>query len=295
MGAHLMGSGAVSPISTSKGAGTGVPHQFSYPDKEVQSMAVLQYANADAGAEGVTQLVLEAAASAIKERGAFTLVLSGGSLLKALAPLAATRGADWACWHVFFVDERNVLHSSPDSNFKGADEALLSKVPIPREQIHAIQEGLPVREAATEYAGQLLRLPQDVLPRNAEGLPVFDVILLGIGPDAHVASLFPNWPQTAATEGWVLPVEGSPKPPPERITFTMPVINSAREVAIVAFGGGKAEAVQRCLEVQALPGALPAQLVRPSAGSLKWVLDVASSQALRAQTWQDAKAFPRSS
>lgn len=57
------------------------------------------------------------------------------------------------------------------------------------------------------------------------GWPVFDVILLGIGPDAHVASLFPNWPQTAAKEGWVLPVEGSPKPPPERITFTMPVIN----------------------------------------------------------------------
>ena len=69
---------------------------------------------------------------------------------------------------------------------------------------------------------------------------------------------------------------------------------SAKEVAIVAFGAGKAEVVQRCLEVQALPGALPAQLVRPSAGSLKWLLDVASAQALRTQTWQDAKVFPRS-
>ena len=80
-----------------------------------------------------------------------------------------------------------------------------------------------VELCGTHCAGDIDHGSDDVL--RCAGWPVFDVILLGIGPDAHVASLFPNWPQTAAKEGWVLPVEGSPKPPPERITFTMPVIN----------------------------------------------------------------------
>lgn len=97
----------------------------------------------------------------------------------------------------------------------------------PALQVHAIKEGLPVEEAATEYAGQLLGLPQAVLPRNSGGLPIFDLILLGLGPDGHVASLFPNRSQTAATNGpWILPVSDSPKPPPKRITMTMPVINA---------------------------------------------------------------------
>jgi len=111
-----------------------------------------------------------------------------------------------------------------------------------------------------------------------------------------VASLFPNREQTTgASEGIVLPVENSPKPPPERITFSLPVINSAKQVVIVAFGGGKAEIVQRALEVQALPGALPAQLVQPQTGSLTWYLDSDSAQSLHIQDWDDKKAFPRSS
>ena len=152
-----------------------------------------------------------------------------------------------------------------------------------------------MKDAAVEYNGQLLSLPQDVLPRNSAGFPVFDLILLGLGPDGHVASLFPNKSQTAATEGWVLHVEDSPKPPPERITMTMPVINAAKEVIVVAFGGGKAEIVQRVLEVQALPGSLPAQLVRPDSGRLTWYLDSESAQNLKIQSWEDKKEFPRSS
>lgn len=122
---------------------------------------------------------------------------------------------------------------------------------------------------------------------------MFDLILLGIGPDGHVASLFPNAAQTAATKGWVLPVSNSPKPPPERITFTMPAINAAKEVLVVAVGESKAEIVQRILECQALPGALPAQLVRPSSGKLKWVLDSLSAQELKLEEWSTAKEFPR--
>lgn len=86
----------------------------------------------------------------------------------------------------------------------------------------------------------------------------------------------------------------SPKPPSERITFTIPVINAAKEIIFVALGEGKADIVQRALEVQALPGALPAQLVRPESGKVKWLLDVQSAQSLDIASWEEAKLFPRS-
>lgn len=211
-----------------------------------------------------------------------------------LSSIAEVKGADFSKWWVFWVDERNVPHDSPDSNFKGAQEALLGRVGIPSAQVYAIQEGLPVDQAATNYEGRLLGLEPGVLPRTPDHLPVFDLVLLGIGPDGHVASLFPNRPETAATKGWVLPVSNSPKPPPERITFTMPAINAAKDIVVVAVGESKAEIVQRVLEVQALPGALPAQMVRPSAGGrLRWVLDAMSAQELQLEEWEGGKAFPR--
>lgn len=295
MGAHLMPSGNVAPISTSRGAGLAeTEHMFFYPDSDQQNYAVTQFVNSDLGGTGLANMVKEAAAQAIKAHGNFTLVLSGGSLLKALSKLVGMSGVDYSRWHVFYADERNVPHDSDDCTHKGAHEAFLSKVPIPEAQVHKLREGLPVGQAATEYAGQLLGLDPLVLPRNSAGFPVFDLILLGVGPDGHVASLFPNRTQTAAREGWVLPVADSPKPPAERITLTLPVLNAGRHVAIVAFGGGKAEIVQRALEVQSLPGALPAQLVRPIEGKLTWLLDIESAQQLRVGEWQSSKAFPRS-
>ena len=291
-------AGEAAPVSTSKGADLGgIPHAFHYADKEVDAN-VVQFNNADVGAQGIARLVQQAADDAIKQKGSFTLVLSGGSLLKGLTPLASIKGMEWSKWHIFYVDERNVAHSHPDSTHKGAQEAFLSKVDIPSENIHAIKEGLSVKDAATEYAGQILHLSENVIPKTSTSanLPVFDLILLGIGPDGHVASLFPNRDHTTgASEGIVLPVDNSPKPPPERISFSMSVINAAKQVVIVAFGGGKAEIVQRALEVQALPGALPAQLVKPASGSLTWYLDADSAQNLHIQNWEDKKAFPRSS
>lgn len=291
-----MASGEAAPISTSKGADLGgIPHAFHYADKEVDAN-VVQFANADAGAQGIGRLVQQAAEDAIKQKGSFTLVLSGGSLLKGLTPLAGIKGMDWSKWHIFYVDERNVAHSNSDSTHKGTKEAFLNKVQIPAENIHAIKEGFSVKDAATEYAGQILHLPESVIPKSAARLPVFDLILLGIGPDGHVASLFPNRDHTTgASEGIILPVENSPKPPPERITFSLPVINAAKQVVIVAFGGGKAEIVQRALEVQALPGALPAQLVQPQSGALAWYLDADSASNLHIEDWDNKKAFPRSS
>jgi 6-phosphogluconolactonase len=293
MGAHLMASGVVAPISVSKGAGVDVPpHIFQYPDAECDIQVQL-FVTPAAASNGLSKAVLDAAAAAIKARGAFTLVLSGGSLISSVEPLAAAKGVDWNKWHVFFVDERNVPHSSADSTYKAAQEALLSRVPIPAAQVHAIAEGLPVAAAATNYEGRILGLSPDILPRDASALPRFDMVLLGVGPDGHVASLFPNTAATAATSGIVLPVTRSPKPPAERITMTMAVINNAAHVLVVALGEGKAEIVQRVLECQSLPGALPAQLVRPKSG-VKWVLDVMAAQHLDISNWDNSKSFPRS-
>ncbi|GBF94076.1 6-phosphogluconolactonase [Raphidocelis subcapitata] len=292
MGAHLMASGAIAPISTSKGAGLGVEaHQFQYPGEG--NAQVVVFATPKNASKGLSKLIAASAAAAIAAKGSFTLVLSGGSVLNTLSALAEVKGVDWSKWWVAFVDERNVDHASPDSNYKGAVEALLGRVPIPKEQVLAIREGLPVQQAATEYEGRLLGLPAGVLPRDDEGLPVFDLIVLGIGPDGHVASLFPNRPELAATGPWVLPVSASPKPPPERITFSLPVINAAKEVMVVALGESKSEIVQRVLEVQALPGALPAQLVRPKAGRARWVLDALAAQELNIGEWENLKDFPR--
>jgi 6-phosphogluconolactonase len=351
MGAHLMASGVVAPVSTSRGAGgeeQGVPpHEFSYPQGEASTRVVV-HATARAASLGLTRLVADAAKRAIAARGSFTLVLSGGSLIDALVPLAggvggggggagasgsndapaaaaaaaaaAAESIDWSKVHVFWVDERVVPHDSPDSNAGAASKALLDRLPaLPRQQVHAIAQGLNAAQAAAEYSGRLLGLPDSVLPRvsfasvmggGGEGgagggqgagalLPRFDLVLLGVGPDGHVASLFPNAAATAAQSPdtpWILSVTNSPKPPPERITMSLPVINAAQEVVVVALGPGKSEIVQRALEVQSLPGALPAQLVRPaaSAGGALWLLDAGAAQQLDLGEWEGMKAFPRS-
>jgi 6-phosphogluconolactonase len=199
---------------------------------------------------------------------------------------------DFSKWFVLFSDERVVSLTSPDSNYKAAAEEFLSKVPVPSSQILKIKEGLTAEQAAEHYAGQMLDLNSTVLPRTDDSMPILDMVLLGVGPDGHVASLFPNSAATAATHGWVLPVTNSPKPPSERITLTMPVINAARNVVVSALGEGKAEVVQRALEVQSLPGALPVQLVRPQ-DSMHWILDKASAASLHVDAWEEKKKFPR--
>jgi len=227
-------------MSTSKGVLTAANHVFNYPDGPT-TCSLVQYPGESTAAEGLAEMTLDSAAKAIKNKGSFSLVLSGGSLVKLLGRLAGHK-SEWDKWHVFWVDERVVPHSDPDSNYKGALDAFLSKVEIPSTNVYPISESVSAAQAAVHYEGILIdKVKEGVLPKNEDGFPVFDLILLGVGPDGHVASLFPNKSQTAATEGWVLAVEDSPKPPPQRITFSMPIINAAQKVAIVTLGDSKAE------------------------------------------------------
>ncbi len=293
-----MASGTVSPLSTSKAPGREADaFLFYYPPANADRVCVMQYINAAAASSGLVELLTTASRDAVAARGVFTIAISGGSLIEVLKALRGSiKDIEFGKWHVFFVDERNVSsHDSPDSNFGAARDAFLERVGVPASQVYALKPGMPVEDAAIEYAGRMLGLADSVLPRTENDLPVLDVVCLGLGPDGHVASLFPNRSQVGDISGrWVLPVPNSPKPPAERITFSLPAINAARQVVFVATGLGKADVVQRVLETQALPGALPAQMVRPVDGTVTWVLDAEAAHELHVGQWEDSKAFPRS-
>ncbi|MCO5563699.1 hypothetical protein L7F22_017346 [Adiantum nelumboides] len=215
-------------------------------------------------------------------------------LPQVLKALMDEPGIDWAKWHVFWVDERVVPLSDDHSNFKLAMETCLSKTRIPKDQIHPIDYEDNPNVVANKY-GQLMRglVKRKVLNLDSSGaFPQFDLILLGIGPDGHVASLFPNSLELAEEREWVVAVLHSPKLPPKRISMTLPCINAAAHVCFVVVGAGKAEVIQRILERPALPGALPAQMVRPSNGVLYWFVDKAAAQDLSVDMWNDPKRFP---
>ncbi|KAK7350960.1 hypothetical protein VNO77_10047 [Canavalia gladiata] len=217
------------------------------------------------------------------ERGAFTVCLSGGSLINYLRKLLEPPYVDsleWSKWHVFWLDERVVPKTHEDSNYKLAFDGLLSKVPIPPGNVYAINDALSAEGAADDYETCLRHLVKsNVILSSASGFPKFDLQLLGMGPDGHVASLFPGHPLLQENKKWVTFIKDSPKPPPERITFTFPVINSSAYAALVVTGSGKADAVHSVLRGSQNSVKLPAALVSPE-GELKWFLDKGAASKL---------------
>uniref|UniRef100_A0A2K6K7R6 6-phosphogluconolactonase n=1 Tax=Rhinopithecus bieti TaxID=61621 RepID=A0A2K6K7R6_RHIBE len=150
---------------------------------------------------------------------------------------------------------------------------LLSRLPIPESQVITINPELPVEEAAEDYAKKLRQAFQ------GDSIPVFDLLILGVGPDGHTCSLFPDHPLLQEREKIVAPISDSPKPPPQRVTLTLPVLNAARTVIFVATGEGKAAVLKRILEDQE-ENPVPAALVQPHTGKLCWFLDEAAARLL---------------
>jgi 6-phosphogluconolactonase len=216
----------------------------------------------------------------------FSVALAGGSLVKMLGALRGKSGVEWSKWRVFWVDERCVRHDDAESNFGGAMSALFAECGIPRECLFAIDEGLcsdntgAAAPAAREYEGQLKRVVKcgDIGIDTVSGLPVFDVLLLGFGPDGHICSLFPHHPLLLETKGWILPITDSPKPPPERITFSLPLVNAARTKIFAAVGQGKAEMTACILEEAPQDGSIPAALVK---GDVRWIVDDAAASKMK--------------
>jgi 6-phosphogluconolactonase len=165
----------------------------------------------------------------------------GGAVLAAAAPDERIETIDWSLVHFWWGDERFVERDDPDRNSLQSRKALLDALPIPPENIHetaAPSDGLSLDEAAAAYAAELARF------RSSHGdWPSFAVCFLGVGPDGHIASLFPDRPEVTVTDAAALPVRNSPKPPPERITLTRPVLNSAKRVWLVLTGADKASAL----------------------------------------------------
>ncbi|KAI4541828.1 hypothetical protein MG293_008970 [Ovis ammon polii] len=266
----------------------------------------------------LAQLVVQQAACCLADAGArFTLGLSGGSLVSMLArelPAAAAPAgpASLARWTLGFCDERLVPFEHAESTYGLYRTHLLSKLPIFDSQVITINPALPVEAAAEDYAKKLRQVrlnlaycgiatcfsdncffaSSELFPRNFLGLsspptqafqgdsiPVFDLLILGVGPDGHTCSLFPDHPLLQEREKIVAPIRDSPKPPPQRVTLTLPVLNAARTVIFVATGEGKAAILKRILEDKE-ENPLPAALVQPSTGKLCWFLDEAAARLL---------------
>lgn len=181
---------------------------------------------------------------------------------------------------IFFADERLVPLDHEDSNYALCDKEFFSKVPeLQRSQIHTIDESLlnDPEELADAYEKQLV---QAFAGKESVRNPVFDLILLGMGPDGHTCSLFPGHELLTEQDRWVAPIEDSPKPPPKRITFTYPVLNHAHRVAFVLAGEGKQEMLAKTLDEPEL--GLPASRVRPSPpGDIYYFTDEAASKTTK--------------
>jgi len=218
-----------------------------------------------AAAERLVRRIEEAVAS----RDGCTLALAGGGTPRTLYTLLATEYAGqipWPYLHVFWGDERFVpLHDSR-SNYALARSTLLDHVPIPFENIHPVPTHLPDPAAAAEAYEHTLRAFFDVHP------PRFDLILLGVGDDGHTASLFPGSPALAERERLAVPTH-APVEPRQRISFTFPVLNAAREVHFLCAGATKAEPVRCAHAAEPDLERCPAGGVRPPRGALAWWLD----------------------
>lgn len=250
-----------------------MPHTSSPP-------VIYSFASGSDLVEALAGFILKAQKEALDKKGRFTIALSGGSLPKQLKGLIGNPGVRWDKWQVYYADERAVKLDHEDSNHKLCTDDLFSKVNIPQENIHTIDPTLldNLDNLSDAYEKQLIA---EFASKDSARFPVFDLILLGIGPDGHTASLFPGHELLAEEDRWIAYLNDSPKPPPKRITFTYPVINHASRVAFVATGESKQDVLSEIVDNPAR-NSLPASRVQPTHhGQLYWFVDDAASAKVK--------------
>jgi 6-phosphogluconolactonase len=255
----------------------GSPNLYSFPD-------------VDSLAKQLRKYVLDIQNASLMRHDTFRVAVSGGSLpntlAKALLALSDGSSSDtpqFSKWDIFFADERVVPLDHPDSNYKLIKDELLDKIPsdLGAPTIHSIdpkhiQDDDPT-ETADQYQEELMRT---FAAKDSVRLPVFDLILLGVGPDGHTCSLFPGHPQLRETDAWVVGVTDSPKPPPKRITLTLPVVTHALNIAFVATGGGKKEILKEIFDTEE-GRSLPSGLVNTQGGDkVNWFTDNAAVETV---------------
>ena len=223
--------------------------------------------------------VVRAATEAVTQRGRFTIALSGGSTPKSLFNLLATNARTvlpWDRMFFFWGDERHVPPTDPDSNYKMAEETMLSKIPVAAGNVFRIPAENPDAAAAAEAYEKTL---QKFFAIQTGQFPRFDLILLGMGPDGHTASLFPGSAGLQEKSRLVI-ANWVEKFKTHRLTFTLPVLNAAACVTFLVSGTDKAPALHQVLEGDAPGEQYPAKLIRPVDGKLIWLIDRAAASEL---------------
>jgi 6-phosphogluconolactonase len=259
--------------------------QGGQPPGCAETMATNREVKILADANGIAQTAaaefVEAAREAVRAKGSFSVALAGGSTPKALYgllvsnPLLQTM-VPWSKIQFFFGDERHVPPDDAESNFRMATEAMLGKAPIDPKQVHRIKGENPnAAEAAQEYEQDL----RASFGLKADELPSLDLVLLGMGPEGHTASLFPGTKalkeeRRLVVSNWV------GKLFTDRITLTPPVLNNAALVIFMAHGAEKAPALKAVLEGPYEPDQLPAQIIRPENGKALWLVDPTAASML---------------
>ncbi|MFB7936415.1 6-phosphogluconolactonase [Streptomyces sp. NPDC127049] len=257
------------------------PQLVVHRDKELMAEA--------AAARLITRIV-----DAQSSRGSASIVLTGGrngnGLLAALGTAPARDAIDWSRLDLWWGDERFLPEGDPERNVTQAREALLDRVPLDPARVHAMpaSDGPHGNDADAAAAGYAAELAAAAGPTERGGVPAFDVLMLGVGPDTHVASLFPELPAVRETERTVVGVHGAPKPPPTRISLTLPAIRAAKEVWLLAAGEDKAKAA-----AVALSGA--GEVQAPAAGAYGrsrtlWLMDAAAASELPRSLYPPASA-----
>jgi len=183
------------------------------------------FADAEQLAQQATDDILKAAADAIEKRGAFHIVLAGGTTPKVIYRLLAKASSDWQHWHLYLGDERCLPVNDAERNSVMVEECLLSSVAIPSEQVHFVPSELGPHEAATQYQNTI------------GGVECFDMVLLGMGEDGHTASLFPGHIHDETQ--LVHPVLNAPKPPPERVSLSSACLSNNVQLLILITGQSK--------------------------------------------------------
>jgi 6-phosphogluconolactonase len=225
---------------------------------------------------------VHSAAEAVRLRGVARIAISGGSTPKTVFELLASEYADKVPWdklQLFWVDERCVPPDDPESNYGMTRAAMLSKVPLPAANVHRMEGELDPEEAASRYESEI----RNTFRLEGAQTPTFDLIILGLGPDGHTASLFPH------TEGLsemsrICIANHVPQKDTWRMTLTWPVITQGRDVAFLIEGADKAEIVRTVFAGAYDPETYPAQLIRPASGKLLLLLDAAAAAGLTDKT-----------
>lgn len=232
--------------------------------------------------EKLGQFVVDCSKEAIDDHDYFSIAFSGGSaatkICSAFENEKFSRSTEWSKWKVFFCDERYVDLDHPDSNFKAINDGLLKKnLDILPDNIFPLKKTGDISKDAGHYETNMRSVFE------GQNFPKIDLVVLGMGPDGHICSLFPNHPLLNEEKKWIAYLEDSPKPPPLRITFTLNVVNNSSNVIFVTTGEGKAENIKKAIEEKP-SGDIPASLVKPKNGKLYWFMDKGASSLLKSKT-----------